>query len=95
MGTINLRLQTGLFLDWLMLCLRHGWLASPRHVNRNPARPSILCQDLVARFLTDREQDRIEHRLYLPYGHGAEAFGGYRDPPSVRAALAAAAADAK
>jgi hypothetical protein len=69
-GAQRLRAAACRFLEWLYLCLRHGWLGSHKYINK--ASPVFL---RGLRRLRTRKAKRIKLGLERPYGKAALALG--------------------
>lgn len=76
-----LRCSAAMFLEWFRLCVRHGWLASPRapKTKRNAIRHFLMGDGNRLKNVTAA---RRSLRLQLPYGAAAIAAGlGRHGPP--------------
>jgi hypothetical protein len=72
----TLRLHAAMFLDWLRICVRNGWLGSPR---TNPNEPTPVSDGgRLAKIMASR----AKYQLSLPYGpQAARRRLGFHDPP--------------
>jgi hypothetical protein len=74
----QLRANAAVFLGWLRLCLRHGWMGSLRRATN--AHELIEASD--GGFTAELLAARRRRKLLLPYGPKAAALGvGAKDPP--------------
>lgn len=71
-----LRHEAAMFLDWLRVCVRNGWLDRPR---TNPKDPSVVLDGGRLRKILGA---RGKFQLALPYGpQAAKLRLGFHDPP--------------
>jgi hypothetical protein len=75
------RARAGLLLDWIRLCLRHGWVGSWK--KRNEQEPYVYG---AAKQLERVIKARMKRLLDLPYGAAAETLKLHKcgaPPPSL------------
>jgi hypothetical protein len=79
----RLRAQAARFLEWLRLCLRHGWLAGHKNVRDEAPFPR---NGSGSKSFFGMLKNRRERYLDLPYGEAAIRFGLKRagPPPELR-----------
>jgi hypothetical protein len=71
----RLRCAVSRFLEWLRICLRHGWIGNHGRINTRDARARRGDKRLRSMLLSRRERG-----LNLPYGPAAWAIGLALDP---------------
>jgi hypothetical protein len=59
-----------MLIDWLQLCLRHGWIGN--HARRNTSTPELRTADNRIQATLDARKD---YGLDVPYGPAALACG--------------------
>jgi hypothetical protein len=81
LGVCQLRATTTILLDWLLACMRRGYLASARHPHLREA----SFHEEALRRVAEQQAHRRRHGLDLPYGPRAAELGlGPAHPPSHR-----------
>jgi hypothetical protein len=81
LGVCQLRATTSILIDWLLGCMRCGYLGSARH----PDISEESFHDQAIRAVANEQARRQREGLDLPYGHQAAALGlGPAQPPSRR-----------
>jgi hypothetical protein len=77
----NLRSYAALFIEWLRICFREGWLGSARRHDGAVKGPNGHGDRALKSLL----KSRVRNGLTVPYGEAAEKLGiGLRSPPSKR-----------